>query len=106
MPRATKFLKEKYLNVEMINDMDKKRRSLTVSHVVVRKFRGEQRLVAYFNEQEFGLPLNETRILQMIQIAGGNEDFSDWRGIKVLLDVDPTVEYDHQVVGGVILEAR
>ena len=103
MPRATKFLKEKYINVDIVDAMDKKARACTVSHVVVRKFRGEQRLVMYLNEHETGLPLNETRIEQMIAIAKGEDDYSAWRGLKLILDVDPSVEYDGKVVGGVVL---
>ena len=105
MPRATKFLHEKYINTELVNSMDKKARACTVSHTVIRKFRGEQRLCLFFNEHESALPLNDGRIEQMIAIAKGDDDYSAWRGLKVKLDVDPSIEYDGEVVGGVVLFA-
>jgi hypothetical protein len=62
---------------------------------------GEQRWVLYFKELPKGLVLNATTIRVLEKSFGSHSD--NWRGKKVTLYVDHSVQFKGQVVGGLRL---
>lgn len=105
MTKATRYLAGKYFTVEMVEGLSPAERVVAISHVAEEFIQGAEKLVLYFEGHDSGLPLNNTRIEQMIEIAGGKEETDHWRGIKVELHIDPTVRYGGRKVGGVALRA-
>jgi hypothetical protein len=103
MAKASRFLKEKFLNVRALEALGDKERVATISHVTIKRMRDGQRLVVYFTEAIPPLPLNETRVAQLIELHGGDDDTDHWRGSKVRLDIDPSVEYRGDVVGSITI---
>lgn len=105
MAKASRYLAGKYISVEMVQAMTPEERKVTVDHVVEDAISGQDKLVVYFVGVESGLPLNNTRIEQMIELHGGADDTDKWRGSKLELYVDPSVRYGGKRVGGVAIRA-
>lgn len=105
MAKASRYLAGKYLTVEAVQGMTVAERTVTISHVAEESIQGTDKLVAYFDGQEAGLPLNNTRIEQLLELHGGEDETDKWRGTKVEIYVDPHVRMGGKKVGGVGLRA-
>lgn len=104
MAKATAYIGGKYITKEMVEAMDAKERRCIIDHVSEETISGVRKLVVYFENHEFGLPLNTTRIETLIEVHGGVEETDDWRGTEIMLGVDPTIRFQGKRVGGVTLE--
>lgn len=104
MPLASKFMGGKFLTKETVDSMTTKERTCIIDHIAVEAITGVEKLVLYTNSHDLGLPLNTTRIEQLIEMHGGVEDTDEWRGTKIVLGVDPNVRYQGKRVGGVTIE--
>lgn len=105
MAKASRYLAGKYLNVETVEAMEPAERIVTISHVAEEEIANRDKLVLYFDGVDSGLPLNNTRIEQMIAICDQNDDTDGWRGKKVELFIDPHVRMGGKKVGGVAIRA-
>lgn len=105
MTQATKYIGGKYITKEMVDAMPPKDRSCTIDHISVENIGGQEKLVLWSDKHELGLPLNTTRIEQLIEMHEGVEETDDWRGTKIVLAVDPSVRYQGKRVGGVVIDA-
>lgn len=104
MAKASRFIGGKYITKEMVESMSAKEREVVIDHVAEESITGTPKLVCYFDKHELGLPLNTTRIEQLMDIHGGVEETDEWRGTKVRLVVDPNVRFQGKRVGGVAIE--
>ena len=105
MPLASKFVGGRYMTKEMVEAMSDKERACKIDHISVEAITGVEKLVLYTDKHDVGLPLNTTRIEQLIEIHGGAEETDDWRGTAIVLTVDPNVRYQGKRVGGVGIAA-
>jgi hypothetical protein len=64
----------------------------------------EYKYIVFFEEFDKGMVLNSTNIKRMGKALG--DDTDDWVGGKVVLYVDPDVEYAGQTVGGLRIRAK
>lgn len=64
----------------------------------------EYKYIVFFEEFSKGMVLNSTNIKRMGKALGNDTD--DWIGGKVVLYVDPDVEYGGNVVGGLRVRAK
>ena len=64
----------------------------------------EYKYTVYFEEFEKGMVLNSTNIKRLAKALG--DDTDNWIGGKVVLYVDPDVEYAGQIVGGLRIRPR
>ena len=63
----------------------------------------EYKYTIFFEEFEKGMVLNSTNIKRLGKALG--DDTDNWPGGKVVLYVDPDVEYAGQIVGGLRIRA-
>lgn len=64
----------------------------------------EYKYTIFFEEFEKGMVLNSTNIKRLAKALG--DDTDNWIGGKVVLYVDPDVEYAGQIVGGLRIRPR
>lgn len=105
MPKASKFLKEKFMRVDDVAEMSEEDRRCVVDHVVLRSIGRDRRLVLYTDKHNRGLALNDARIENMIEIASGEDDTDKWRKFHIRLYIDYDVQYEGEDVGGIRIEA-
>lgn len=70
--------------------------------LIGRGTRQETKVFLWFNEHLKGLQLNKTRVRVLEAAFGPESDL--WRGKRVRLSFDPTVDFGGRAVGGVKLE--
>lgn len=104
MPRATRFMKPRYLTKDDVAAMSPKDRTFEVDHVSVEVIARDERLVLYSDGLPYPLPLNSTNIEQVVDITKA-EDTDDWRGHKLEVYIDESVTYGERRVGGIRLRA-
>jgi hypothetical protein len=100
MPMVSEMIRSKYLRKEDVEDDI----VLTVKEVRLEEMpgdEGEKRWVLSFREIPKGLVLNTTLIRMLEKTHGRNSD--DWLGKKVILFVDPSVQFKGQTMGGLRL---
>lgn len=105
MAKASRYLAGNYINVDYIRSQPDGRLVVTVDHVSEDTIQNEDKLVMYFAESHPGLPLNNSRIEQMLALTNGQDDTDSWRGLRVELYVDAAVKFGGKRVGGVSLRA-
>lgn len=60
--------------------------------------------VFYFDEHAKGFILKPTNGKLIASIAG-SADFDDWIGVKIVLYIDPTIEFGGEIKGGIRVRA-
>lgn len=101
MAKASKFLREKFMNVHYVEGCKGGEIVAEISHVAMRPVGKEKRLVLYLNDAHPGLPLNDARIADLIAIHGGDDETDNWRKTEIRIIVDYSIEYQGDSVGGV-----
>jgi len=66
----------------------------------VGKGKQDIQFVFYFNEHEKGFILKPTNG-KLIAAVAGSADFDDWIGKKIVLFIDPTIEFGGKITGGI-----
>ncbi len=70
----------------------------------VGKGKQDIQFVFYFDEHEKGLILKPTNG-KLIAAVAGSADFDDWIGKKIVLFIDPTIEFGGNITGGIRVRA-
>ena len=86
MAKTSEVFTSKYLKVE---DLQKKKRHLTIRDVPVEKVGDDEKFVLYFYETEKTFVLNRTNA-GMMEMLTGSEESDDWIGTRITLKPDMT----------------
>lgn len=104
MPKATRYMGGKFLNVDRVEKLTEAQRNTVIDHVTVESINGKDKPVAYLKDIEEGMPLGAENLEELISLTK-TEEMDDWRGVKVEIYVDPSVKFEGRRVGGVRLRA-
>lgn len=100
-----KYAGKKFINVATVEALAYDARLVTIDHITEEKVGAGKKPVVYFQEYKEGLPLNATRVQQLIDICGVGDDTNEMRGKKLRLDINPDVSVGDRITGAVSLTA-
>lgn len=104
MPRASRFLKPKFLTATDVREFGSDGRETTITTTKVVRVAGEEKLVVFFADIERGYVCNQNNLEALLEMHGGDDDTAHWTGTSVHVYVDESILFSDQQVGGIVIE--
>ncbi len=107
MPRVSEMIVRKFLSKEDLADGQGSYDEwlVTCDKLLLERMRDdsdETKWIQYFREHKRGLPLGTT-VLRFLEKEFG-DDSESWKGKQVILFVDPSIQFQGRVTGGLRLK--